>query len=161
MIDKKGKLFGKVSVVDLFVLVVVVVAVVFIYNNMGVAAITSATRGEALTMKFHTEFAVDDIVAALREGAPVIDWERRVELGRITGIEVSYGYQFITNEDGVLIKAPRPGYSSIEIQTSLRGVIQDTSAIIDGNRYNVGGSSSFIVGDTLMFMRISAIERGQ
>ena len=160
MIDKKGKLFGKVSIIDLFVVAAIVVAAVFMQRNMGVAAIITGDRGEPLHISLYVESVVEDIANNLRVGAPVIDWDRRVELGRITSYEVTDGFEWIPNQYGILVKAYRPGFKSIIIEASGRGIITDTGVNIDGNRYSIGAGLSIVAGDTLMFMRISGIERG-
>ena len=159
MIDKKGKLFGKVSVIDLFVLVVVIVAVFFIYNNMGVLSIATPANAELMYISFETEQTASCVVPYLVLGARVVDQARGVELGRIVHVEVNEGFEFNPDADGNLVKSAKYGYSQVEITAAVRGVMNERGLWVDGNRYIVGHSMSVIAGNTLMWMRVSGLER--
>jgi len=159
MIDKKGKLFGVVSVVDIFAAVAVIAAAVFIGGRMGVASIVTPQNAELVRISFQTEQAADCVVPYLVPGAKVVDEARGVDLGRLTGVEIGEGFDYNPDEDGNMIKSAKYGYSCVEITSEVRGVMNERGLWVDGNRYIVGHSMSVIAGDTIMFMRVSGLER--
>jgi len=160
MIDKKGRLFGKVSVVDLFVLVAAVAAVIFVGGRMGVASIVTSPNAELVYISFQTEQAADCVVGYLTPGARVVDEARGVGLGRITRVETGEGYDYNPDENGSLVKSAKYGYSCVEITSEVRGVMNERGLWVDGNRYIVGHSLSVVAGDAILYMRVSGIEKG-
>jgi len=159
MIDKNGKLFGKVSVVDLFVLVAAVAAAVFIGGRMGVKSIVTPQNAEIVSVSFQTEQAADCVVDYLPHGARVMDEAKGVDLGRIIRVDIGEGYDYNPDENGRLVKSSKYGYSCVEITSEVRGVMDERGLWVDGNRYIVGHSMSVVAGDAILFMRVSGIER--
>ena len=160
MVDKQGRLFGKISVVDAFAVIVIITAAVFIYRGLGVASIATSAKGSAVTIKFQTEQAADCVAEYLTPGARVMDEAKGVELGRITDVFIGEGYDYNPDANGNLVKSAKYGYSSVEITAEVVGVMNERGLWVDGNRYIVGHSLSVIAGDAIMYMRISGLAEG-
>ena len=160
MIDNKGRLFGKVSVVDLFVLIAIIAAAVVVYTRTGVASIVTPPNAETVLISFQTEQAPDCVVEYLVTGARVMDEAKGVVLGRIVEVVTSYGYDYNPDERGYLVKSEKFGYKCVEITSEVRGVMDERGLWVDGNRYIVGHSMSVIAGDALIFMRVSGLRKG-
>ena len=158
MIDKKGKLFDKVSVIDLFALLVIILAAVFLSRGMGVKSIVTPQSAETAYISFQTEQAADCVVPCLVPGARVMDEARGVALGNIIGTRIAEGYDYNPDEYGNLVVSPKYGYSYVEITSEVKGVMNERGLWVDGNRYIVGHSMSVIAGDAILYMRVSGIE---
>ena len=159
MIDKNGKIFGKVSVVDLFALIALVAAAVFIGGRLGVSEIITPQGAELVEISFQTEQAPDCVNGYMPAGARVMDEAKGVDLGRIVRVEIGEGFDYNPDEDGNMVKSAKYGYSSVEVTSEVRGVMNERGLWVDGNRYIVGHSMSVIAGDALIFMRVSGIKR--
>lgn len=159
MLDNKGRLFGKVSVVDLFMLVAVVVAVIFVYRKMGIAAITTTAKGDEVVLKFYAEQAPECVGDFLEVGGRVMDEAKGVDMGRIISYEVGEGYDYFPDAEGNLVKSAKYGYCSVEVTSRLTAQLYENGVIIDGNKYGVGHSMTILAGKTKIYLRLSGIER--
>ena len=160
IIDNKGRLFGKVSLIDLFVLVAVAAAAVFVVNGLGVNRIITPASAEVAYISFQTEQAPDCVTGFLPTGGRVMDEAKGVDLGRITQVEVAEGYDYHPNEQGQMVKSAKYGYRALTITSAVRGSMDERGLWVDGNRYIVGHSMSVIAGDAIIYMRVSKLERG-
>ena len=160
IIDKKGKLFGKVSVVDLFFAAAVLTAALFAVRGIASAGIIAPSGAETVYISFHTEQAPDCVAGYLPVGGRVMDEAKGVDLGRIVNVNIGEGFDYNPNERGQMVKSAKYGYSEALITSAVRGVMDERGLWVDGNRYIVGHSMSVVAGDAIIYMRVSGLERG-
>jgi len=159
-IYKKGRLFGKVSLVDVILILAVAAAAVFVVNGLGVNRIITPGGADVTYISFHTEQAPDCVTGFLPVGGRVMDEAKGVDLGRITNVIINEGYDYHPNEQGQMVKSAKYGYSELTITSAVRGVMDERGLWVDGNRYIVGHSMSVIAGDAIIYMRVSGLEGG-
>ena len=158
MIDKKGKLFGKVSVIDIFVLAVVVAIVLFgvlrFGNAHGVGILQSP---QSITMGMTIE-AVEDFTAnVLRIGDPVAANHFNVELGNIVTLYRDVATEQHPNAQGIMVTSPLGGFSRVDITTTIYGYPVANGIRIMGHTFLVGDELVIRAGDANLFMMISEI----
>lgn len=157
MIDKNGKIFGIVNVIDLLVVLLVVGAAVFILSRRGAGEAATGPEG-MFTMSF-TNFVVDDfVVDHMNIGDSVLNEGRTVDFGTVIDLDRGPSVEFHANSNGILVETSRDGFSSITVTTELPAQAFDNGIIIGGNRFAVGQSVTLRVGNTIFFPRISNIE---
>ena len=115
LIDRDGRLFGKISVIDVIVLavVVVLVAAVFTKTRMPQTGATVSTVPVVYTMRVQNqpEYMLD----AIQVGDQLFDEARSTggSLGTITDVQVSDGTYQASLNDGTVAMVPAEWYCSI------------------------------------------------
>lgn len=158
IIDNKGRLFGKLSIIDLFVLVVLISIVIFgllkIGNSQGIGIMEPM---RPVTITFFTEELEDFTADTLKIGDPVADNHTNVEFGTITQINRGESIDFNPNSDGILIPSSKAGYSSVEITTQFMGHEFENGVLVSGHTFYAGEQIVIRAGDANIFLRISSI----
>ena len=158
MFSKEGKLFGKVSIIDLFVLAVIVAIVLFgvfrLGNEDGIGILQSP---QSVTLGLTQEDLSDFTANALRIGDPVAANDFNVELGHIVALSQEVAVESHPNADGILVVSPMEGFSRVEITTELYGFPFANGIWVMGHRFLVGEELVIRAGDVNMFMTVSAI----
>lgn len=157
--DKDGKLFGKLNLIDILIVIMAVVAVLFVVSRSGSNIAPGATgTDQTYVMKFYVDVIQDFVVEHIQVGDTVMDDGRHINLGTIVDLRVEESVEFHPDSYGVLVQSPRDGYHSLEITTELTAQSFNNGLIINGNRYAVGQSVTIRAGDSILFLRISGIE---
>ena len=106
IVDKKGRLFGKINIIDLAVIlaVIAVVAGVFVRFTGGAGKMVNAAKQIEFVVKVVgiRDFTVD---ALERQGA-VTDKRYNVVTGEITDVVTEETYFDSTKADGTIVNAP-------------------------------------------------------
>ena len=158
VIDSKGRILGKVSVVDLFVFVVIAFIVVFgifqVGNDQGIGIFEPMST---ITMRLSIDALEDFTADFLQVGDPVSEHNSGVHLGSVTNIDRGDGIQFSRNSDGMLVRSNINHFSAIEITTEFMGHQLENGILVNGHTFLVGEQRVIRVGDTNLFLRISGI----
>lgn len=158
--DKDGRLFGKINVIDILIVIVAVAAVSFVLSRSSGSSIAPGATGTDNTyiMKFYVDVIQDFVVEHMQVGDTVMDDGKNINLGTIVDLKVEDSVEFHPDTSGVLVQSPRDGYHSLEITSELTAQSFNNGLIINGNRYAVGQSVTIRAGDSILFLRISGIE---
>lgn len=158
MIDSKGRIFGKINIIDLFIVAVVCTTVGFIgLKFLSPKAILSVAQQDDVIVKFYTEGINDFVAEALNIGDVVTDEGRNVSLGKIIDLQFGDGYMYVPDSDGVLKASKKENYTEIEITSELKGQLFENGVIIDGNKYGVGHLFVIRAGKAKIQVNISDI----
>ena len=133
IIDKNGRLFGLISVIDVIVILVVAVMGVALYLKTNTMTHTStATSNEIITYQILARgvptFVEDDV----QVGDKLFDEDNTNAgcLGKITAIEVLPGDEQVAFADGTVGMAPSE--DTVNLLLSVEG-----SGLIDGKNYSL------------------------
>lgn len=159
-IDDKGKLFGKISIIDLFVILVVVVAIVG-----SVIAFTKVKSGEVLTEnkailsqnstldKLELRLRLAEVRAmtkdAIHIGDGVYTKDTGKFLGEVVGVETEPAKRIITGYDGKALEAEVPERMDVIMIVEVLGKRTDNGYFTGNNIHLVYGSSFEIVTPTI------------
>ncbi|MCL2855625.1 MAG: DUF4330 domain-containing protein [Defluviitaleaceae bacterium] len=130
--DKNGKLFGKISIIDLAViLVVLVVAIGAIYRFTAPGA--AVTRGDGtvnftIILEGPRAFTLENYEPGLR----VYDRRSNQFIGILTDFEYAQHYVHRTLDDGTTIQAAWPGHVDIYLHILAHGHATDTAIYVEG-----------------------------
>lgn len=106
IVDKNGRLFGKINIIDIAVILVVlaVIAGVFVRFTGGAGKIVTATKKIEFVVEVEgvRDFTVD---ALMRKGA-VTNKRYDVVTGEITSVSAKDAVHTSTKSDGTLVDAP-------------------------------------------------------
>lgn len=157
---KDAKLFGKINIIDLFIVVALIVAVVFgvqqFRSGRGIIPVTLETR--EFYLSFFTEETESFSAYAINIGDNVFDHGRSVPLGVVTNVEVNDAIVWNADQYGNTVRSNKPGHSSVEVTARLSSVPSEHGIVIAGNRYGIGHSLAVRSGRSIIFMRISGLE---
>lgn len=159
IIDDKGRLFGKLNIIDLCVAVVVVCALVFAGSKLLSRPAGAPSGLEDYVMKFYVEEWPDYSIGVVQVGDKVEDEQKSIDLGTITNIETDEGYMYNPNADGMLVKSAKEGYKSCEITSELKAQTFANGIIVDGNKFSVGHTLVIRAGKAKIYLKVSGIER--
>ncbi|MGF0096348.1 DUF4330 domain-containing protein [Peptoniphilus sp. SGI.035] len=108
IIDKKGRLFGLINIVDLLVIILILAIVAVGVKRFG----TKAAVGEATTKKGIITAEVKDVRDAtannIKAGDKIFDYDKGTYLGKIVAVEVE-PYKDKTEYQGKFYNAEVPG----------------------------------------------------
>jgi hypothetical protein len=135
IIDDRGRLFGKVSIIDLAVILLVVALLGGVYFKLFVYG---KDVKEANTSVFQYQVLVSDVriisVNALKEGDNVFDENTKELLGKIVKKEVMPSEQNILKNDGTYVKAEKPDRYNVIVTVEASGIISANGYLINGKR---------------------------
>ena len=148
MVDNKGRLFGKVSIIDIAIVVVIAAVLVgFLYRQ------TSDELGRIINPD--TPFYVTIQGTGLRHfiidsvdvGDVVYRRHSRQALGRVVDINVETAHDLLHRSDGTVVLAPMEGRYDIAITIEAIGSITDVGYFIGGNDHVARGSEVELVSN--------------
>jgi len=159
MIDKQGKILGKVSVIDLFVLAMIIAIVLFgvfrLGNTQGMGILQTA---QPVTLGFVTIDPTEDFTArVIRVGDPVVEHEAGARLGHVTAVSKQVTMEQHPNVDGIMTASPLHGYYQVNITTTLHGYPVDNGLRVMGHLFLVGDEIVIRAGDANLFVYVSEI----
>ena len=134
-IDKKGRLFGKVNIIDLCVVLIIISA-------LAVTAIKLQSADNGGDAEKNTEIEYTLKVASVREytakqfieGENVYDDETGKYIGKIVSVEKKDDMDYIMKVDGTYSVAKKPERYDVFVTLSTKGTIDNKGYFAEGIR---------------------------
>ena len=144
IIDKNGRLFGLISIIDVIVIVVVAVMGVALYLKTNTMTHTStAAKNEVITYQVYAQGVNDCVENNIQVGDRIFDEDRPSGgcLGKVTAIEIFPGTELVTFTDGTMEEVPSEAAINLLMTIEGEGLISDKSYAL--NRiYDLGVNSA-------------------
>ena len=159
MLDKNGKLFGKINIIDLLIVLIIIAAIVFV----GMRYFGGNDNDIGTPQKIRLTFFAPDAPSLLADkgvlGSPVIDFDNNNYLGvrSVYEAEDAYTYDY-DPESGELVKLPTPKECFLTFACDGEGYVSDDGLYVNGFQYSVGGTSTIRAGQTRVQCRLASIE---
>lgn len=160
ILDKKGKLFGKISIVDVLVILIVIAVGAGLYYKFGKSGtVTPFTKTSTIQMSVYLETANDYFVKNIKVGDVVKDRVQNVVMGKVVDIEIGPDISYFINDKGLVVKGSRENYSSVTITFQGEGIYSPTGVTFNGVEYYINkNGTEWRIGDTSCFAKISDIK---
>lgn len=141
MLKENGKLFGKISVIDIAAILVVLVLIFgVVLRFFGNQAVTVST-GQDLLCVVKVENVRMQTVDALKKGGAVFDKESKEYIGEILKAEEEQGTTMLLMETGEYKEVPTEGRYNVYVTIAFTGSVSDTGYYTATNRQmSVGGT---------------------
>ena len=142
IMDKNGRLFGKISIIDVVVILVVAVMALGLYVKSNTKNITASTEDEIITYQVQVN-AIPDYMAEALEVDDLIyeDGVYGDSLGKVTDIEITDGDRLAGLPNGTLEMLPVEGTVNMLVTIEGRGIVDEGNYML--NRiYNLGINSA-------------------
>ncbi|MDO5331253.1 MAG: DUF4330 family protein [Bacillota bacterium] len=157
MLDEKGRLFGKINIVDLLIVVVIIAAVAFV----GIKYVLPKDAGptDEIEIQVYIDNTYRFVADQLVEGASVYDGTDKVNMGVCTGWEVHPYYEAVALADSA-----NPPMREVEEKCTLdltlnvMGSMGEHGATIDGYLLGNGHTMILYVGDCKVFGAVRSIK---
>ncbi|MCL2204266.1 MAG: DUF4330 domain-containing protein [Defluviitaleaceae bacterium] len=158
MIDKKGRLFGKVSLVDVFAAVVLIAVFFVVHFTVGARQAPGLGAEQPILITFFHPTLEDFTAETFTLGVPTLDYEARIHMGYVVAIEIGESIRFMPDRQGNEVASPMEGRSSVRLQTRVMGRMSHGAAVLGGEMYVVGDRVFLWAGTTWAIIHISDIQ---
>lgn len=152
-LDEKGRLFGKISIIDFIVIVVVIVGVAwFGYARFGrnLGAEIEA-RQEPVRYAIVIPAIRPTTADALEKGGKVFEFKTGTEIGTIRGVSTAPAEVYTLNQDGTLFKSVTEERVDTIIEIDATATVGDNVITVNGVEVRVGTS----IGVTTKWAQVS------
>ena len=137
--DKNGKIKGKLSIIDLCVIILVIIVAAGIAVRYGAKATTAVKSSEEFVCTLKVNNVRDFTVKALEKKGKITDKKSEVELGEITDVQVEPAEFQSTTADGRIIMTELPDRYNCTVTIRAKGkVSEDAYVMNDSNELSVG-----------------------
>ncbi len=142
IINKEGKLFGKISVVDILVVLAIVVAAFGVYTRffVGNAKVETASSHIEYKMKIK-EIRIGSVEALENYKGAMYDTDTKEYLGDIVAVEYTEAKKAVETQRGRLTETAVPERYDCTITVRLDGKINDSGYYTSTNQVLAAGSS--------------------
>lgn len=154
IIDKNGKIGGKVSIIDVFVIVILIVAAFGIAYRFYSAPSKSARERVNLSYVIEIDGVRKYTVDAMDKKGIVIDAKQKCKIGEITDVVYKPQKMEQFDADGNIVYAEVPDKYTLEITVISEGKESE-------NGYYVGNDTVLSVGSTISLATKYANSSGQ
>lgn len=159
MINKDGKLFNMINIIDLCIILAIIGAIGFFFIRLqkGEEIVAKPVQNQ-YEIKVYVEQIERFVIDGMSEGDTLYDNSKNISLGKITNIEIGDAIEFNPDKNGILVSSSKEGYNSLEITSVLTASPNENGISIEGNKYGVGHSLTVRAGKSIVYLRISGLE---
>ncbi|MBE7025514.1 MAG: DUF4330 domain-containing protein [Ruminococcaceae bacterium] len=154
LIDKNGKVFGKINIIDLLVLIVLVAAIIVVGARF---LLPKQKNTQTIEMQFYLEEVDEWVADKISEGNSLYDGTYEVDLGTVTKVEREQSIAWGLNQNGEYVQSSRDGFCSLTITGEVEGQKTAIGAKVNGEIYGVGHSMVLYAGDAKLYLRVHDI----
>jgi hypothetical protein len=160
ILDKKGKLFGKISIVDVLVILLIIAVGAGLYYKFGKSGtVTPFTHTQTVQVTLSLESVNQYIGNNIKEGDIVQDRVQNVTMGKVTSVKTGPDTSYFLNANGLVIKGSKDGYCSLSVTFEGQGIYTSTGVTFGGVEYYLNkGNVEWRIGNTTSFAKISDIK---
>ena len=162
IIDKNGKLFGKVSIIDLAILLIVILVAL----GVGYKVVLSRTivSGDFKNVVYETKVSSIRQVSVdkLKVGDEVYDDLTDAPLGKILDVKVENAKDYIRKQDGSVVRADKPDAFDVILTVSAKANPLDYGYMVYNKTRVVPGGELKIKGNMIVLeSRVISIEESK
>jgi hypothetical protein len=160
LLDAKGRLFGKVSIVDILVLLILAIVI----GGLGYRYTRSSSvvlgKGDPVTIEFFIEETPTFAAEAIKEGDLTTDFQMGAVFGRVREFTIGEAITYGQNSVGEVVKSSREGYSSIQLVIEGEGFLSREGGVTINNvDYFIGHTTILRVGSAKIMGRVYDIKK--
>ncbi|MDP4179982.1 MAG: DUF4330 domain-containing protein [Bacillota bacterium] len=166
ILDSKGKLFGKISIVDILIVVIVLAAaggVGYKLTRSKVGIYSTFAKSDKIEISFYADEVPDYAANAVSNGDIAKDFDRNVSFGKVTGKTTGNSVSWGVNEKGEQVASTKKGFNSVKVTVEGEGIYRDgkaSSGVSFGSAdFYIGRQITLLVGNSAFQCRIYDIKK--
>ena len=147
IMDSKGKLFGKVSIIDITIIIMVIILCAGVYVRL------TGTTGKAIAAgeDFYYTFKIDNIRKPAAEALQKsighrfsLNEKQQSEMGELLSAEVNQAYGIIEKADGTVVSAEIPERFDVILTLKLQGKV-NTGGYFTPQLREINAGSAYVI----------------
>lgn len=159
VIDSRGRLFGKINIVDAAIVIVILFALLFVSTRFTNGNI-SPTAAETIRVTFTMADDIPDIFSnAIQKGAAVRVQKSDFVFGKITEVSVTDAVFYGVSSEGKWVASPKPKYKSATFTVEGKGSYANNQAVLGEAQLYQGRSIALVTGMTTFYAKVVGIEK--
>lgn len=160
IIDDRGRLFGKISIVDILVICLILAGIAGAYYKFGKSnTVTPFSRPDKIEVVFFAEDIPEYAGIGIKPGDPAKDRQTNSVFGKVKEVTVGPDIVYFPNKDGQAVKSSKEGYISLTIVTEGEGVYSNNGISFSNMDYYVNKLIEVRFGNTAIYARIQSIRK--
>ncbi|QEK11450.1 DUF4330 domain-containing protein [Crassaminicella thermophila] len=156
LIDEKGRLFGKINLFDLLVVVVIFALIGGASYKFSVSNKNVAINESDLKVKLWVADIKDVTVNVINVGDIVKEYDSNLVFGEIIKKEVKPHYEEVKTSDGRVVNAPVEGKYDVYLTLKCRGIDSENAIAIASKEVRIGGK--IVIKHKLYAVQSRAVE---
>ena len=154
--DEKGRLFGKINIIDLLVIIVILAAVCFALFRY---VLPKADKGEEQTceMVLFCHDAPRFTAEQVKVGDSVWDQSYDVDLGTVKSVEILPLMETQTGPDGRTVSTESDWLVSVVLVLDSKGIKEEHGLRVDGSLYASGHTMTVFAGEAKLYLKVREI----
>lgn len=157
MIDEKGKLFGKINLIDLLIVLIIIAAVVFAVNKVNDYS-DKDTNAQKVMISFTGDKVPMYASEALKEGVTVLDDKESADIGVLDSFKYEKMKDIVVADNGTTAEIEDDYSTRLTINILADGTIGDHGVEINDALYGIGHTTVLYAGDVKLFLAVSDIQ---
>lgn len=160
LIDRRGKLFGKISIVDIIIVTVILglFPVIWFLTNTNVKN-NMPTESENIKVTFKVDEVPDIFSNSIQNGLSVKVQRQEDYFGKVVDFSVGDRIVYGTNSSGEWIASAKQNYKSAVFVVEGLGKYSDNQALLNGVDLFKGQKIALVVGNTTFYSIVLDIKK--
>ncbi|WCK53721.1 DUF4330 domain-containing protein [Aneurinibacillus sp. Ricciae_BoGa-3] len=152
VVDQKGKFFGLINILDLFLILLLIVALVFAglkytqNKDLG----TGPAKQKEVTYVLYSSAEHPFVVDAIKPGDQIRSKDTNTKIGQVVSVEKGPGKQAVPTADGRMVLATVPQKEMVHITVKANATVSSQTAVVAdlgllaGNKVSIKGPKYMI-----------------
>ncbi len=158
IIDKNGKLFGKINIIDLIIVIALIAVVALAAYSFAGSGEVEVSSGKAV-IKFYAEEVTDFVLdGTINIGDPIIEVGTKNNMGTVTNVEIGDAVSYGEDSEGKWVQSSLPGHKSVLITAEVEGNEVPNGIEIKKAEYYIGHTMTIVAGKAKLYLRIYDLE---
>ncbi|MBS7316367.1 MAG: DUF4330 domain-containing protein [Clostridiaceae bacterium] len=154
--EEKKTVKKRFTLLDAVIILVVIAALAFVAYKMMPTGSTAAY--EDVTLSFYAPDVPDYVAEQLYVGAPVVDADRNVYLGKVVDIQIEDSVFWSANDEGIQTVSPMDDYRAVTITTRVSGEASAYGIRLSSVEYSVGHTLAIRAGFAKISCAVSDLD---
>ena len=146
IINKEGKLFGKISIVDIFVVVAILVAAFVVYTRFIAGNEKVDVKNATIEYQIRVKKVRETTVNALKKGGPITDTQTKEPMGEIVNVETTPVFEEQTLADGSIVLSEVKDRYNVIMTVRTEGSANETGYYTAKNK-SLHVNSGFVIAN--------------
>ena len=138
IIDDKGKLFGLINIIDLFISIMLILLIGFGAFKVLRVNPTVAVNTEKVTMVYFIQEVRDVTLNAIEEGEIAKDYDKNTVYGKIVKKEAFPAKKMVETADGKVVEAEVPNRYDVKVYIEGDAVVSKTGIYMGSQELRIG-----------------------